>query len=70
MLYSDGATIKVGDVVTERGLERFFVIGFEGGNSVKMILIGTVQKEGSPSFGETLIIRFPKATCEAFLPGL
>jgi hypothetical protein len=56
MKYNDGTEVKVGHVVVERGIERYLVIGPGEGTSVRILLIGTVQKEGSPSFGETIIL--------------
>ncbi len=57
MKYSDGSPVKVGHVVMDaRGTERYIVLGPAHGNFVHLLLIGTVQKEGSPSFGETIIL--------------
>lgn len=53
--YSNGTEVKVGHVVMERGPERYLVIGRMEG-FVHTLAIGTVQKEGSPSFGETIIL--------------
>lgn len=57
MRYSDGSTIQVGHVVTDiRGPERYIVLGPAESNFVKLLLIGTITKKDSPSFGETIII--------------
>ena len=58
MQYSSGGEIRIGHVVDEPGRpEQYIVIGFErDSSSVKLLLIGTVQKEHSPSFGKTIIL--------------
>jgi hypothetical protein len=56
MKYNDGNEIKYGHVVMERGIERYLVIGLEDSNSVRLLLVGTVQKETSPAFGQTIIV--------------
>ncbi len=57
MRYSDGTVIEVGHVVTDiRGPERYIVLGPADANFVRLLLIGTVTKEGSPSLGDTIIL--------------
>jgi hypothetical protein len=36
--------------------ERYIIIGPDQGNFAKLLLIGTVQKEDSPLFGQTIIL--------------
>lgn len=65
MKYADGTPIRVGHVVRDvRGPERYIVLGPAAANFVHLLLIGTIQKEGSPSFGETIILE-PAFTREA-----
>jgi hypothetical protein len=59
MTYDDGTIAKVGDVVavaSGEGSERYIIIGPDQGNFAKLLLIGTVQKEDSPLFGQTIIL--------------
>ncbi len=57
MKYANGTPIKVGHVVMDvRGPERYIVLGPAEANFVHLLLIGTVQKEDSSSFGETIIL--------------
>jgi hypothetical protein len=57
MEYADGNPIRVGHVVRDvRGPERYIVLGPAESNFVHLLLIGTIQKQGSPSFGETIIL--------------
>lgn len=57
MKYSDGSLIQVGHIVTDiRGPERYLVLGPAEANFVNLLLIGTVTKKDSPSFGETIIL--------------
>jgi hypothetical protein len=54
MKYEDGTSVKIGHVVAvDGGPERYLVIGPDG-NVVKLLQIGTVQKDDSPSVGETV----------------
>jgi len=57
MKYRDGIPIKVGHVVMDaRGPERYIVLGPEPSNFVKLLMIGTINRGDSPSFGETIIL--------------
>ena len=59
MKNGDGTEIEVGHVVLDRGRpERDIVIGIdpEKGDFIKLLHIGTVKKEDSPSFGESIIL--------------
>jgi len=53
--YNDGTPIRAGDVVTTASRpERYIVIGLHQ-NSIRILIIGTVTKEGAPWFGETIV---------------
>jgi hypothetical protein len=56
--YSDDTPIRAGDVVRiiRNGPERYIVMAFDQSNTVKIVGIGTVTKEGAPSFGETIFL--------------
>ena len=56
MQYEDGTAVKIGHVVTvQSGPERYIIIGLGESNVVKLLQIGNIQKDDSPSLGEMII---------------
>ena len=66
MTYDDGTIARVGDIVavaSGEGPESYIVIGPDQGNFAKLLLVGTVQKEDSPLFGQTTKRRGTSEAC-------
>ena len=55
MTYEDGTIVKIGHIV-QKGSEKYLVIGLGRGNAVKLLQVGIVQKDDSPSLGEIVFL--------------
>jgi hypothetical protein len=56
MHYANGGQIRVGNVVSAGEVERYIVVGLEQNDVVRLLQIGTVQKDDAPSLGEIVFI--------------